>query len=720
MYRFRSCRFIGFYSNAFHNLSTNGKLCVNSQVWIKSSVRSLCSSQSNSIDVHKTSIGSKSLADLRDKRLHQMKRNLAVQEYDVLTEAIINCVTIDQVLDLVSMHVNVMNNRHMADVFESLHNIVRQSNNYAEDCLKILSSKEFSDLCNQAIRRMRFFQTSDLLTTFKALILLRISPNTTIVQSLLQMTRQLINDFSINEIIFLDFLLNRRLIERNDSLNETEVENFENEENFLTRRLLQQSVNEEKETKKPTIVPLIEALKLAIPLVLQLKIESKELNFDDIDLVVKCLRAVAKHNLKDEVIDKLTLAVSYKIFELTVPQMFSIIASLTWVPTHNTNVNTTLVHRVINQCLDRVTAPGVIIPSNTSHNFIISLITHKRQRDFYHKGLYEMVANLIIQKPTEFHISKATAVLNTLTSHYHIHYGLLDFVAKKIALRDPELIDSKKASFTNILGSFALPANYRPNESNSDDIYKIILSTNHINLCKEKTQHLLFKMLKNLAILNYYPKQEITEWFNNHFKSAISGSTVIGLRIDFLQSIRYLYQGLCLEANLENMDYLKHSLKAYVDELVEFEIKEVENVIKSETLEFALTQGLGGKQFFANNLFTGFGHHIDYVLAMRKGGYPININTNDEKISHITQLNLPSDAKIYGILLLDFKDYCREPAIKKGDTDFKIRTLKKCGVNPIIIKLENWELLSEVEKVPYIMREINENSKLEELQSNCR
>jgi hypothetical protein len=34
-----------------------------------------------------------------------------------------------------------------------------------------------------------------------------------IIQSLLQMARQLINDFSLEQIIFLDFLLNRKMSE---------------------------------------------------------------------------------------------------------------------------------------------------------------------------------------------------------------------------------------------------------------------------------------------------------------------------------------------------------------------------------------------------------------------------------------------------------------------------------------------------------------------------
>jgi len=258
-----------------------------------------------------------------------------------------------------------------------------------------------------------------------------------------------------------------------------------------------------------------------------------------------------------------------------------------------------------------------------------------------------MVANLIIQNPTKMHISKATGVLWALTKHSHVHYGLLDFMSDKIAARDPELIVTAKTSFTNILSAFSLPSNYKPNDPNSELVYKTILESHHVKLCKEKTQFLLFKMLRHLFVLKYYPKQEIVEWFDKYFNEALTSSTVIGVRIEFLDTIRVLYQGLCLESDITDCEGFKHKLKPFVDEFVEFETKEFEDSCKAETLEFALSQGLGGKQYFASNLFTDFGHLVDHVIVMRKGGYPVPIINKDEKLTYISQLDIPSDAKMY-------------------------------------------------------------------------
>lgn len=139
-------------------------------------------------------------------------------EYDILTESLIKSTTIEEMFELISLHHSVMNNRHLSESFESFHDIIRRSNNFDSDCIKILSSPQFKQLCNRAMKRMRFFQPNEILTTLKSLLYIKVSPKTMIIQSLLQMGRQLINDFSLEQIIFLDFLLNKRLTENTNDL----------------------------------------------------------------------------------------------------------------------------------------------------------------------------------------------------------------------------------------------------------------------------------------------------------------------------------------------------------------------------------------------------------------------------------------------------------------------------------------------------------------------
>jgi hypothetical protein len=458
----------------------------------------------------------------------------------------------------------------------------------------------------------------------------------------------------------------------------------------------------------------VDALKLALPLVLQVKIESKELDFDDIDLVIKCLRMGGRHNVKDEVINKLTAAVSVKLNHLTVTQMLSVVASLTNLRYPHTNINTSLVDRVVKECLDSLTTPGVILPENTSFNFVISLITHSKDRKvFYHKGLFELVANLIVNNSNKVDIMRTCQALWALTRHEHIHYGLMDFVAEQIAALNKQLLTNERISFINILTAFSLPSNYLPNKPNSEVIYETILKTPQIESCLERNKHLLFRVLKYLFILNYYPKEFINECLTKHLDDGIALSTINGSRRDFLQTLVPIYQGLCLESNnfsdYEN-NQLRLKLKPFIEEFDALQSNQLKDNLKSYSLHRSLSQGLGGPKFIANNIISDFGHCVDHMVAMRKGNYPIAIGDN-EQITHIKDLELPNDCKMsvklifinfkkifrffigfyyqfisrIGIIPLTNRDFCREPSILKGETDFKIRTLRKAGITPLMV-----------------------------------
>lgn len=412
----------------------------------------------------------------------------------------------------------------------------------------------------------------------------------------------------------------------------------------------------EESQRKATIIPLVEALKLAIPLVLQLKIEAKELDFDDTELVIKCLRMASKHVIKDEITNRLLAIISHRLSDLSPNQKLTVVASLISLPFNypdkKTRLNTGLCDSILSKCLDTVTSPNSNLPKSVSHNFLFSLVSHPKARlGFYHQGLFEMVANSVIQNQTRVPVRKMTAFLWDMTRHGHVNYAMLDMIADRIALRDPELIDNSRASLTNVLNCFALPSNYKPHEPHSEIVYENILNSTHVKLCKEsnsKTKHLLFRMLRELAILQFYPDHAIKDWLSNYLESALSESTLVGLRLELLEHIVVLYQGLCLESDPTTCDEFKTKLKTLVDELTTYQMKESQNAPKYPALDYALSQGLGGPQFVACNLLTDYGHMVDHVVVMRKGGLPLDINADENrKITHISQLEIPADSQMY-------------------------------------------------------------------------
>jgi hypothetical protein len=161
-----------------------------------------------------------------------------------------------------------------------------------------------------------------------------------------------------------------------------------------------------------------------------------------------------------------------------------------------------------------------------------------------------------------------------------------------------------------------------------------------------KTKHLLFKILRHLSVLNHYPKRVIRDWITNYLESALSTSTLMSMRFEFLENLVILYQGLCLESNFDDCEDLKLTLKPLVEVLNTFQHREWKDTPKSNTLKFALTQGLGGNQFIGDNMFTDYGHCVDHVVVLRKGGIPAPIVPEDNKFTYISQLEVPSDSKM--------------------------------------------------------------------------
>lgn len=135
---------------------------------------------------------------------------------------------------------------------------------------------------------------------------------------------------------------------------------------------------------------------------------------------------------------------------------------------------------------------------------------------------------------------------------------------------------------------------------------------------------------------------------------------------------------------------------------------------KDYTFESFLSHGLGGDQFFETNVMTKYGHGIDYLIAMRKGNYPIAIKKLEDteiksrtKITFAEDLHIPMDSKIIAIIEADDSCFCKNSWQLKGWMKLQLDTLEKIGYLPLMINLENWKKLLDHEKIPYLMREIH-------------
>lgn len=135
---------------------------------------------------------------LRIDKLYVYKQYLPVGSNTNLIEALFSPQNdIDKLLKIIDENLKTMNSFYIAVSFEVLDDMIR---GHLCDPATIMVSPEFKNLCQKAVSKVRFFEADEVLKLIKCLSSLEVPENTLLVQASFNMTRHLINDFTIDEL----------------------------------------------------------------------------------------------------------------------------------------------------------------------------------------------------------------------------------------------------------------------------------------------------------------------------------------------------------------------------------------------------------------------------------------------------------------------------------------------------------------------------------------
>lgn len=185
-----------------------------------------------------------------------------VKDADIITEQLQRAKTTDKVLELVSQHHGVMNNSQVLAAFVCLYETARQETETPIDKTSLTSQPSFRELCNRALKRMRFYETEEVLSLFKIITHFEIPAKSGLVQAVAQMLRHNLNSLSLQQLMFIDQLLMRQ----------------------------------------KTSSSLTDALKMAIPLVFQTQLPI-QLDFSNTEDVLRCFKFVCAKELDSALIE---------------------------------------------------------------------------------------------------------------------------------------------------------------------------------------------------------------------------------------------------------------------------------------------------------------------------------------------------------------------------------------------------------------------------------
>lgn len=223
--------------------------------------------------------------------------------------------------------------------------------------MHILRNQDFENLCKQLRFVSKSLDLNECIEALKILTYIGVPVNSEIAMTLLHMIRNQINDISLGHIIFLEFLL-----------------------------------------KKVEPTPLIEAFKIALPMLLQIQLGTK-MDHENVSQLTDLLLFVTRNAVSEQCIMNIVSALTLHGEELSHDEARSIVWSLSDLKQFNSNHE-----KLLENCLN--------VLSKSLHNLsfefieltLSKLIDKYVQRFpfFYNEQFYSKCANYIVDNNVGF------------------------------------------------------------------------------------------------------------------------------------------------------------------------------------------------------------------------------------------------------------------------------------------------------------------------------
>jgi hypothetical protein len=240
-------------------------------------------------------------AELRND--YRMKQFVASENEDLM-QSLRSARSKEQLISVVAQNEKRMMNRHVSQAFTTLFTIGRSSPNRSKFVSTLSSDPDFKRLCQLAVYKMRFMESNEVVSVFKCLTFLSISQKSLLFNGCLQMIRHQINEFEADELVLLDFLFTLQR-KQSEEVSGTQCVSLQTIESALTNShfaLLIRSFRGQKNN-------LLETLCSVIPIVFESKIRNKEIDFTEIDALLRYFSLASSRKLNGKYVNQLLLAI---------------------------------------------------------------------------------------------------------------------------------------------------------------------------------------------------------------------------------------------------------------------------------------------------------------------------------------------------------------------------------------------------------------------------
>jgi FAST kinase domain-containing protein 2 len=231
-------------------------------------------------------------------------------------------------------------------------------------------------------------------------------------------------------------------------------------------------------------------------------------------------------------------------------------------------------------------------------------------------------------------------------------------------------------------------------------------------MLKERAPHLYLRVVNALIHFGYRPSHLYESVLNNLDML----ETVISERNKARKYMNVL-DLLYLQQRVKSSPGLNVTLSDDVTKLLDAERPEALLFAKENVGDYplmgALERGLGGSQYVQTGILTKYGVHIDHLVILRKGNYPVAVSpssgvhkTETTEVIMAEDLVVPSDAKRVAILVRAAYNYAANTLRLRSSLAQQADLLASDGYVTVQVPLPVWSGLPEHERIPYLMREM--------------
>ncbi|PSN30798.1 hypothetical protein C0J52_15293 [Blattella germanica] len=485
-------------------------------------------------------------ASLRFLSSKEITQSPSLDTQDFLLQNIRSSTDTSDVLQIVGNHYSIMNAKHVVQALRSLFELKKSGHcQFSKD--QLTNNPDFLQLCKRLKSQSRALSLNDTIEALKVVSYIGVSSKSLIIQILLQLIRQGVNDLSLHQIIFVEFML--KTFERG---------------------------------------PLIDALKIALPLVFETQLRLK-MDREDISHLADLLKYASKKSSEASV-KLITDCIEMVMDDINVKTAKSIVRSLSEIkiaqPSHRT---------ILEKCWD-VLIRDIDQCSYDEVEELAHRMTRKcsgKQTYFYNEAFADSCAKYIVTNDCGF--DKGTWILKKLT---------------RMKITDnPQIGETCKASaFIGFISGMA-NADYKP--PGWDSIQQSLLK-NPIMEAKEQLELPWIRVAVDLAALDVYPPELLKLIFDEEFLNQFFSRDYNIL--DRLQLL-LLYQAIVTL-------YPSYSGPLPPKEIIESAMELNGDHVEEFPLQAALVRGLGGPSIL--------------VLCMSEAFY----NNNCQRLRSVPSLTL--------------------------------------------------------------------------------